>query len=92
MSKVYDGTLTPHMRNIMFNRIDYTTRIYRIILNKDFSYVQKIACCGAAFPTVVPIGRSFDYSDDAEFNRDDQISMRFQMIGALYGQYSDKRI
>lgn len=84
-SLVYDGTLVPYASNVINNIIDYNTRIYRIVLNKENTYVQKIAACGAAFPSVVPIGASFNYSDDAVFNKDnDQISIRFNCIGANY--------
>lgn len=87
-SLVYDGSLIPHVDNIVYNRIDYTTKIFRLVLNKEFTHVQKIAACGAAFPSAVPLGAAFNYSDDAEFNKDsDQISIRFNCVGADYMDY-----
>lgn len=84
-SLVYDGSIVPYFDNILENTIDYQTRIYRLVLNSDWTHVQKIAACGAAFPLAVPLGAAFSYSDDSEFNRDnDQISIPFRAIGANY--------
>jgi hypothetical protein len=84
-SLVYDGTMTPWFDNVMENTIDYNTRIYRIVLNEHRTYVQKIAACGAAFPMASPLGNYFNYTNDSNFNyENDQISIPFKCMGANY--------
>lgn len=84
-SLVYDGTIVPYPDNMFENRIDYQSRIYRIVLNADFTHVQKIAACGAAFPMASPLGAAFNYSSDGEYNEEnDQLSIPFRCIGANY--------
>lgn len=84
-SMVYDGTMVPYPDAIINNRIDYNTRIYRLVLNETQQYVTKIAACGAAFPMASPLGASFNFASDSEFNRDtDQISIPFRCIGFNY--------
>jgi len=85
MASVYDGTIMPRPEFMMENRIDYQTRIYRLVLDPTRRYVQKIAACGAAFPTASSIGAAFNFSSDKVFNGDsDQINIPFKVIGADY--------
>lgn len=82
---VYKGDLVPYQENIRANRVDYQTRIYRLILDHTKRYVQKIAYCGAAFPIGVPMGTHFNFESDTPINRaNDQISITFRAIGAEY--------
>ena len=84
-SLVYDGTLVPYFDNILENTIDYQSRIYRLVMDESFTYVQKIAACGAAFPMASPLGAAFNYSDEGNYNTEnDQISIPFRCIGANY--------
>jgi hypothetical protein len=70
---------------IVENEIDYMTRIYRLVLDPTRTYVQKIANCGAAFPTAVPMGAAFNYTSDSPLaNDNEQISIPFQCIGVEY--------
>jgi hypothetical protein len=85
MANVYDGTILPYPEFIKDNRIDYQTRIYRLVLDPTRRFVQKIAACGAAFPIASSIGAAFNFSSDKVFNGDsDQISVPFKCIGADY--------
>lgn len=84
-AQVYDGTMVPYPDAIINNRIDYNTRIYRLVLDQSHRFVTKIAACGAAFPMASPLGASFNFANDSEFNRDnDQISIPFRCIGFSY--------
>lgn len=84
-SQVYEGRMMPRREMIVQNRIDYNTRIYRLVLDQTQTYVQKIAACGAAFPMATPLGGAFNYSSDEPFNHDnDQISVPFRCMGADY--------
>lgn len=86
MSLVYQGRMLPHPDSEMLREIDYQTRIYRLILDPTRTVVQKIAACGAAFPTSPALGQAFDFSADTPFeqSRASQISVPFRCIGAMY--------
>ncbi|MNI40199.1 hypothetical protein D3C73_944090 [compost metagenome] len=85
MSGVYEGSMVPYPNNLVERRIDYQTRIYRLLLDPSRRYVQKIAACGAAFPLNSPLGNSFNFSNEGVYNQDnDQISIRFKAMGADY--------
>lgn len=84
-SNVYQGTMVPYPDKIIQNEIDYMTRIYRLVLDGSKTYVKKIGACGAAFPTSSPIGAAFNYEHDKPINSsNDQISIPFRAIGAMY--------
>lgn len=82
---VYEGQMVPYPENVIENRIDYNTRIYRLILDRTRTYVQKIAACGAAFPMASPLGAAFNFSMDEPINREnEQISIPFRCMGFDY--------
>lgn len=85
-ARVYDGTMLPYPEMIVDNEIDYQTRIYRIVLDTSRQFVQKIAACGASFPTAVSLGTAFNYSNESPFSRETnaQISVPFQCVGVDY--------
>ena len=79
------GSLMPYPEMIANRIIDYETRIYRLVLDVSKRWVQKIACCGAAFPTANPIGSSFNFSSDTPLVSDtNEISVPFKAIGYCY--------
>ena len=85
ISLVYEGRITPKPESIIENEIDYNTRIYRLVLDPTRTYVRKISCCGAAFPTSAPIGASHNFSVDAPYNMENKdVSINFQMMGVDY--------
>lgn len=85
MGKVYMGDFTPYLDMILDNEIDYNTRIYRITLDPTRQFIQKIAACGAAFPTASPTGAAFNYNEETPFSREaDQIPIRFRCLGFDY--------
>lgn len=84
MSLVFEGVLSPYPDFIFNNELDYCTRIYRIVLDPTKRKVQRIAACGAAFPTGVPIGGIFDYSNDKPYNDvNAQIAVPFRCVGFI---------
>lgn len=85
IANVFEGNMMPYMDMMVNNEIDYNTRIYRLVLDETRSIVKKIAACGAAFPVSVPMGKMFDYSDEANFNTTQkEITIQFQCVGADY--------
>jgi hypothetical protein len=84
-SLVVQGLIVPYPDAVFENELDYTTRIYRLILDHTKTYVQKIAACGAAFPLDSPIGNAFNYESDRPMNQgNDQITVSFRCMGAMY--------
>lgn len=85
MELVFEGMLMPYLDFVTENEIDYNTRIYRIVLDETKTYVKKIACTGAAFPSVNPLGKFFDYSNTELYNMQTKnIDVRFSCVGACY--------
>lgn len=85
MSKVFSGELVPYPDFIALNEIDYQTRIWRLVMDRNKQYVQKIACTGAAVPTANPMGNSFNFESDHPRNdQNDQIQIRMQCTGFCY--------
>ena len=85
MSLVYQGVMVPYPEMIVQNEVDYNTRIYRLVLDSTKTKVQKIAACGAAFPTNSPIGAAFNFESGRPIdNGNDQINIHFQCMGAIY--------
>lgn len=84
-SLVYQGQLIPYPEYIIENEIDYLTRIYRLVLDRDKRFVQKIGATGIAAPLSSPIGAAMNYDASTPLNRsNDQISITFRCAGALY--------
>lgn len=85
MSKVFEGKLVPYPDYIMQNRLDFNTRIYRLVLDPTMKYVRKIAACGVAYPLNVPVGQYFDFTNDKPFNdQTKDISINLHCLGASY--------
>lgn len=85
MTRVLSGDMVPYPDMIVQNKVDYQTRIYRLVLDPTRRYVQKIAACGASFPTSNQLGASFNYSSDAVMDQSNaQISIPFRCMGAMY--------
>lgn len=81
----YDENLIPWIDSIMDREKDTETRIYRLIMDPTKTYVQKIACTGASFPTASNTGASFDYDVNKPVNqKQDVISMSFKCQGVMY--------
>ncbi len=80
---VYLGNLVPNMDNNLNNRIDYMTRIYRLIMDETNQYVTGIYATGASFPTSVPLGALANFeADRGPFNNtNDQLSVTMRCIG-----------
>lgn len=84
-SLVFEGRLMPYPDMIVRKEIDYNTRIYRLVLDQSKRFVQNISAIGAGFPLAVPIGGTFDYSNEKPYNdANAQISIPIRCMGAIY--------
>lgn len=82
---VHEGMrLVPYGENIVENRIDYNTRIYRLVLDETKQFVTEISACGASFPLSSPTGAKFNFESDKPLNdNNDQISIPFRCFGFI---------
>lgn len=80
---VHEGiSMIPYADNLIENRIDYNTRIYRLVLDESKQYVTEIGACGASFPLSSPTGAKFNFESDKPINdSNDQISIPFRCFG-----------
>lgn len=79
------GDLNPYPRNLIENRLDYTTRVYHLVMDPGRRYVTKIAAIGYGFPTTVPHGAAHNYVGDQTYVQStEQISVNFTCYGADY--------
>ena len=84
-ASVFDGTLVPYNGMQARNEIDYTTRIYRLVMDSTETYVKKIACTIASFPLNDPTGKFFDYDRKQQYmDKTKELNIRFKCMGALY--------
>ena len=84
-SAVFTGDLVPYPDFLVRNELDYNTRIYRLVMDPTKTKVQKIAACGAAVVTSLPIGGSFDFSTEKPYNdANSDITINFKCNGAQY--------
>lgn len=81
----WDELMIPWLDAILDHEKDFETRIYRLIMDPSKTYVAKIACTGASFPTNANTGASFDYDSNKPVNgKLDSHAMSFKCQGALY--------
>ena len=89
MGGVVKGTLMPYPDFLIQNIRDYDTAIYRLVLDRSKTKVQRIART-IAFPLNVPIGGMFDFSIDKPYNdANSEIAIQFRCHGA---EYNDDRL
>lgn len=83
---VYMGTkIQPAGYSIVQNEIDYMSRIYRFSMDWSGRFIQKWAACGAAFPTGLSMGTSFNYSRDTPYNEANKsVQASFACVVAEY--------
>lgn len=85
MASVFKGIMVPYSDFLVKNELDYNTRVYRLVLDKNKNKVQKIGCTGAAFPVSTPLGAAFNFDSDKVLNEtNNQIAIQLRSIGACY--------
>lgn len=67
------------------SRLDYTTRIYRLVMDETRTFVEEMAATGYAFPRGIDIGPIFDYNREQQRPYMDRaIEVEFVCSGAIY--------
>ena len=84
---VFDGQMYPYAAMLRNNEVDYTTRIYRLVMDKSGRYVTKIACTIASYPINEPTSKYFDYDRSKNYSEANKnVNIRFQCTGARYDE------
>ena len=84
-SYVFEGLMVPYPDMLAENRIDYMTRMYRLVLDPTKTFVTKIGAIGVGFPIGVSMGQFFDFNEETPYNEQTkEITVRFKVIGKMY--------
>jgi hypothetical protein len=70
MDHVHTDIMTPYLKSIVMNRVDYQTRIFRFTLDPSRTYIQKYASTTGVFPIGVPIGAAMNFDAENPFSHD----------------------
>jgi len=83
---VHQDVMSPYLENIMENRIDYGSRIFRFTMDPSRTRIQKYASCMGAYPIGVPIGAAMNFTHETPFSHENQqeVAIGFQGHGAEY--------
>lgn len=85
MSKVRSGELLPYEDMALFNILDYTTRVYVLILDETGDLVVGSAMTGYSIPITAALGARYDVDTSQVFNNNtDEINIAFECSGAYY--------
>ena len=83
-SQQYLGKIVPYLEDLVENRINYTTRIYRIIMDHTKTYVTGIWAPVYAYPMTIETGAIFKYDVEQPLNRDmASLDVQFQCYGSI---------
>lgn len=83
-SLAFQGTIIPKHRYLVTKRVDYQTRIYRLVMDPTKRYVQDIFAANAAFPLNAPVGaRAAVEAGGPLAQVNNQISIRFHCVGFI---------
>ncbi len=78
----FEGTMLPYLDYVMERELDYTSRVYRVLLDTDKKTVTKIICFPVAFPISVPVGMFADYNSEQPYlDQNKDITIRFRCLG-----------
>ena len=81
---VSEGSIVPYTVMMAENEVDYMTRIYRLVMDESNTYVQKIAACGAAFPSAIPNAAAFNVNRSQNFSdANAQVSVPLECVGMI---------
>jgi len=79
-----DHSIEPRFQALRQNYLDYTCRIYHIIMNRNMRNIEWIFCCGGGMPTTFPSG-SFSTIDRTQNTLrgqgQDELSINFAVNG-----------
>ena len=82
MGAIKMGKMLPYHDHIVKDRLDFTTRIYRVVLDERKRNVTKIFACIAGFPTSAPTSMFADYNRETPFSEQTkEFNIRLKCMG-----------
>jgi hypothetical protein len=83
-----EGRIMPYPDNVLYNVIDYNTRIYRIVTDVTKTYVTRLFACGASYPITAGLAQHADFDDSGNNSPfpgiGDNITFVFKAVGFTY--------
>lgn len=77
--------MTPYPQAWMTHYLDYVSRCWRIVLDKNKRYVTGIATSVASYPENAPLGAQFNFNKDSVFPQDtSQINIQWKSMCIEY--------
>lgn len=67
-SLAFKGDVVPYLDYIVNNRLDYNTRIYRLVMDQNKRFVEHIMATGAAFPISNATGTLGDFNVETVYS------------------------
>lgn len=83
-SNIARGKTFPSLKSIVSRRVNYMTRIWRLVLDDTRTIVTRIGCAHGARPLVTDIGRVFDYSSERPYTEATNVTTQFACYGVEY--------
>lgn len=85
MENVLGIKMVPYAENNIENRMDYTMRMYRLIMDPSRRFVQHIMSNGYMYPKTNPWGAIANFSSSENFDKsNDKVNVQFRAVGAEY--------
>lgn len=78
------GRVMPYKDDWLYNRINYNTRVYRLVTEPTGTYIVDWNCTGASFPLNAAKSGVYDYDSEQPVNQSlKEVSIQFQSNGAM---------
>lgn len=85
MENVLGIRMVPYADNNIENRMDYTQRMYRLILDPSRRFCQHIMANGYMYPKTNPWGSIANFDSGDNFDRsNDKVNIQYRSVGAQY--------
>lgn len=84
-SMTFIGKMQPRWEDRLQHRINYTTRIYRLVMDHTKTFITNFWAPVYCFPTSIETGSIFKYDIEQPLNKDlNNIDVQFQCVGSIY--------
>ena len=82
-NRYVEGTVCPFPVFLICNEMDYTSRYYRLIMDKTRTFIQNIAAPGYFIPTTNPDGAKFGYNRANVYtDENNKVQINLHCVGA----------
>lgn len=82
---VHHWNVGPHNKNVRYNRLDYTMRVYRFVFDSTGRRLNQFTMCGYGFPTSGSQGAVMAYNSEEGINSGyDVVSGNWPCVGVFH--------